>query len=174
MNADDNPVQPFGPVLTGWHPIGNVTLALDRLHPLSDALPNSLQVTFPQKATGEVGFLNTGWWGMDVLPGLYDASFYVNAVESMYANKTTTFTISLRSNATGETFASSQIGPVQVDTFRFSELNSTIFNNASAPDSNNTFAITFNAEDVAGQTFYFSLLSLFPETFKGAPRPVLD
>jgi alpha-N-arabinofuranosidase len=163
-------VEPFGPVLTGWHPIGNVSLALDRLHPLSGALPHSLEVTFPVNATGEVGFLNTGWWGMDVSPGKYNASFYVNSVNNTYMAKTTTFTVSLRSNLTGETFASSQIGPVHVDTFRYSELNTTLYNNASAPNGNNTFAITFDAAEVAGQTFYFSLLSLFPETFKGGSK----
>ena len=165
-------MQPFGPVLTGWHPIGNVTLSLDRLHPLSDALPNSLMVTIPAGATGEVGFMNTGWWGMDVSPGHYNVSFYVNAVNNTYMTKATTFTASLRSNLTGETFASSQIGPVQIDTFRYSELNTTISNKASAPNGNNTFAITFDAAEVGGQTFYFSLLSLFPETFKGESWPM--
>ena len=124
-------------------------------------------VTIPANATGEVGFMNTGWWGMDVSPGMYNASFFVNAVNNTYMDMNTTFTVSLRSNLTGETFASSQIGPCHVDTFRYSELNATIYNNMSAPTGNNTFAITFDGEKVAGQTFYFSLLSLFPETFKG-------
>lgn len=169
VNSNDNPVEPFGPVLTGWHPIGGVSLQLDRLHPLSDALPNSMKVTVPANATGEVGFYNTGWWGMDISPGIYNASFFVNAVNKTYPSQSnmTTFTVSLRSNLTNETFASSQIGPVHVDTFRYSELNTTIYNNATAPNSNNTFAITMDGASVAGQTFYFSLLSLFPETFKG-------
>ena len=37
----------------------------------------------------------------------------------------------------------------------------------AAPNSNNTFAITFDAAEAAGQTFYFDLISLFPPTFKG-------
>ncbi|EXJ76317.1 alpha-N-arabinofuranosidase [Cladophialophora psammophila CBS 110553] len=35
------------------------------------------------------------------------------------------------------------------------------------PNSNNTFAITFDAAEVAGNMYYFSLVSLFPETFNG-------
>lgn len=168
-------MEPYGPSLTGWYPIGNdVTIALDRLHPLSDALPNSLSLTVGKNATGEVGLLNTGWWGMDVTPQTYNASFYVSAVNNTYAaNQTTTFTVSLRSNLTGETWASSTIGPAHVDTFRYMQLNGSIYNNATAPNGNNTFALTFDAEALRGQTLHFSLLSLFPETFKSEPRPHL-
>ena len=36
----------------------------------------------------------------------------------------------------------------------------------SAPNSNNTFAVTMSASEVAGITFYFDLISLFGATFK--------
>jgi alpha-N-arabinofuranosidase len=62
--GSENPIEPFGPVLTGWAPIGGAILSLDRLHPLSEALPTVMQVDIPENATGEVGFLNYGWWGM--------------------------------------------------------------------------------------------------------------
>ena len=64
--GSENPGVPFGPVLTGWQSIGGAILSLDRLHPLSEALPTVMQVTIPANATGEVGFENLGWWGMDV------------------------------------------------------------------------------------------------------------
>ncbi len=167
VDARDNPVELYGTTATGWSPIGNISIALDRLHPLSDALPTSLMVTVPRNTTGMVGVMNTGWWGMDVIPQTYNASFHVNAVNSTYwSNMTTTFTVSIRSNATDEVWAESTIGPVHVDTFRYSNLSTSIYNNATAPDGNNTFTVTFDGEAMSGQTFYFSLFSLFPETFK--------
>ena len=38
-------------------------MSLDRLHPLSTALPIVMQIDIPENATGEVGFLNYGWYG---------------------------------------------------------------------------------------------------------------
>lgn len=58
--GSENPVEPFGPVLTGYRSIGGAVLSLDILHPLSSALPVVMQVDIPQDATGEVGFLNEG------------------------------------------------------------------------------------------------------------------
>ncbi|KAL1637860.1 hypothetical protein SLS56_000417 [Neofusicoccum ribis] len=168
--SSENPVVPYGPVLTGWAPIGNVRLALDVLHPLSDALPTSLQLDIPANATGEVGFLNYGWWGMDVSPQTYNASFYVSANQPRYLTNQTTFTVSLRSNLTGEVWVSEQIGPVDVPVLGYTQLNASIVNTVKASNSNNTFAVTFDASEVAGQTLYFSMFSLFPETFKDRPN----
>jgi hypothetical protein len=46
------------------------------------------------------------------------------------------------------------------------QFNASIYNNVTAPNGNNSFALTMDASEVAGQTFYFALFSLFPETFK--------
>jgi len=167
----ENPTIPWGPVLTGWAPIGDVRMTLDTLHPLSKALPTVLQVDIPTNATGEVGIQNYGWWGMDVRPQTYTASFYVLANQPRYpANATTGFTLSIRSNLTGETWASTKIPSRRLPVIDYVQLNATIENTATAPNSNNTFAITMNASEVAGQTLYFDLLSLFPETFKDRPN----
>ncbi|KAF2087112.1 glycoside hydrolase family 51 protein [Saccharata proteae CBS 121410] len=166
----ENPIVPYGPVLTGWAPIGDVRMSLDVLHPLSSALPTVMQIDIPANATGEVGFLNYGWWGMDVSPQTYTASFYTLANAPRYLNNETTFTLSLRSNLTGEVFASTTIPPTAVPTLDYVQLNATIESTVTAPNSNNTFAITMNATEVAGETFYFSLISLFPETFKNRPN----
>jgi len=144
-------------------------MSLDRLHPLSTSLPNSMQIVVGQNASGIVGIRNTGWWGMDVSPGRYNASFFVQAVNSTYLSSNTTFTVQLRSNTTGHVLATSTIGEqdMQVDTFKYQQLNVSFYCNTSAPDSNNTFEITFDGNEAQGQTFFFSLFSLFPETFKG-------
>jgi len=83
---------------------------------------------------------------------------------------TTTFTVSLRSNLTGEVFASSQVPDVSVSYIDHTEISTTLHPNASAPNSNNTFVVSFDGETVRGQTYYFSLFSLMPETFMGTPN----
>lgn len=54
--------------LAGYRSIGGAKLSLDYLNPVSDALKTVLRVDIPDDATGEVGFLNEGYWGMDVRP----------------------------------------------------------------------------------------------------------
>ncbi|KAF2431603.1 glycoside hydrolase [Tothia fuscella] len=164
----ENPRLPTGPVLTGWQAIGNVRLSLDKLHPLSDSLPTAMQIDIPKNATGEVGFANHGWWGMDVSPQNFTVSFYVLANAPRKKNSSPTdFNISLRSNTTGEIWATTTAKRIDVPTVDYYQINATIVNTKTAPNTNNTFVITMNATQVAGQTFYFSMFSLFPETFKG-------
>lgn len=64
----ENPVCAWAPTLTAWKSIGGAVLSLDVLNQLSDALTTVMRVDIPQNATGEVGFYNEGWWGMDVRP----------------------------------------------------------------------------------------------------------
>ena len=172
ITGSDNPIEPYQATLERWEPVGNVTLSLDRFHPLSDALPNAMQMTVPVNATGRVGVLNTGFWGMDVVPQTYTGSFYINAVNKTYPpSNTTDITVDIRSNLTDDIWVSKTISSFHIGTFRYAQVNFTLENNATAPNANNTFAITFDAAQVAGQTFYFSLISLFPETFKGEQSP---
>jgi len=105
-----------------------------------------------------------------VSPQQYNVSFNVLGNYPRNQANVTTFTVSLRSNTTGEVFGSSQISNVSVPVIDYTQLSTTIHPNRTAPNSNNSFAITFNGEDVRGQTFYFSLFSLFPETFKDTPN----
>jgi len=168
--SSENPAVPFGPVLTGWQSIGGAMLSLDRLHPLSEALPTAMQVTIPSNVTGEIGFLNYGWWGMDVSPQMYNASFYVLANGPTDAANLTGVDISLRSNLTSDIWISNRIPVQNLSDFRYTQFASTLVNNVTAPNSNNTFAVTFNATEVAGSTFYFSLISLFGETYKNRPN----
>ena len=79
----------------------------------------------------------------------------------------TGFNVSLRSNLTNDVWISNNIPIENLSDFSYTQLSSTLINNITAPNSNNTFAVTFNASEVAGSTFYFSLVSLFPETYNG-------
>lgn len=101
---------------------------------------------------------------MDVRPQTYSASFYVLRPK---LGKPVSFTLSLQSNLTGEIWASSTISGADIPNIDYAQLNATIDNEKTAPNSNNTFSITMNASQVAGQTLYFNLISVFPETFKG-------
>ena len=168
--GSENLENPFASVLTGWDAIGRAQLSLDVLHPLSQALRTVMQVTIPKNATGEVGFRKFGYWGMDVSPQLYNASFYVLANGPTDAANLTGFNVSLRSNLTNDIWTRNHIPVANLSSFSYTQLTSTVVNKVAAPDSNNTFAITFNASEVAGSTFYFSLISLFPETFKNRPN----
>lgn len=44
IQSSENPILPFGPVATGWRGVGNVSLGLTLLHPLSDELPVVLEM----------------------------------------------------------------------------------------------------------------------------------
>lgn len=134
---------------------------------MSSALRTSLELDIPLNATGEVGLLNTGWWGFDIHPQQYNVSFYVLGNFPRDMNTTTTFTVSFRSNTTGQVFASSTISNVNVPYIDFLQLNTTLYPNMTAPDSNNTFVISMDGGATAGRTFYFNLVSVFPETFMG-------
>ena len=168
FTGGDNPIEPYAATLTAWEPIGNITLALDRTNPLSDSLPNSMLVTFPPNVTGPVGFMNTGFWGMDVTPQTYTGSFYIRAEVETYTTSTnmTSITMDLRSNLTDDDIWVQTNKTLSIEIFRYGQVNFTLQNSVSAPNGNNSFAITFDGEQVAGQTFHFALLSLFPETFK--------
>lgn len=164
--SSENPIVPFGPVITGWKPVGDVFIHLTQLHPLSDALPIVLQLDIPVNATGEVGIVNEGWWGIDVRPQTYDASFYCLSNAPRNNGSLSGINVSLRSNLTGETWVTSKIPTTNVSSFQYQHFETQLVNEAMAPNSNNTFAITFDASEVAGNTYYFGLASLFGETYK--------
>ena len=93
-----------------------------------------------------------------------------SGVRQNYGNLTG-INVSLRSNATGEVWATTKI-PVSggLSDFDYTYLSSALVNTVFAPDVNNVFAVTFDAAEVNGSTFYFDLISLFPETFKNRPN----
>ena len=104
---------------------------------------------------------------MDVSPQTYTASFYVLANGPRNTNDNLTgITVSLRSNLTNDVWSSTKIPTGKIDDFDYTFFNTSLVNTVTAPNSNNTFAITFDAAEVAGSTFYFDLISLFPETYK--------
>lgn len=163
----------FPPNLTSWGGIGGASLELVAdAQPLSDALPNSVLVQPAGSANGghwspwgssggsnTIGIYNTGWWGFSVKPQTYTGSFYV---KGDYSGQ---FVASFVSNATGQSLASVSIVSESVSN-SWTQHNFTLVPTAAAPDSNNTFSITFEADKVSGSGLNFNLISVFPPTYK--------
>ncbi|KAL9105728.1 MAG: hypothetical protein Q9227_009141 [Pyrenula ochraceoflavens] len=174
INGPENPILPFAPVMTGWGAIGDVRLSLDMLHPLSPELPVVLEIDIPINATGEVGIVNYGWWGMDVRPRTYNASFYILANAARSNNTLTGIDVKLRSNLTSDVWATSTI-PVTngtISDFDYTQLSAQIENTVTSPYVNNSFSITMDGAAVAGNTFYIGLASLFGETYNDRPNGI--
>ncbi|KAI0006315.1 glycoside hydrolase family 51 protein [Xylariaceae sp. FL0662B] len=148
----------FPATLDAWYPVNGARLSLENLSvPLSKALITSMNVA-GRSGDGLVGFFNDGYWGMDVkVLNTYKGSFWVKGAYNG------SFTVSLQSNITDETYGvvtvESMSSPDQWIEHEF-ELTPT----KDAPNSNNTFSITF---DAAGGSLDFNLISLFPPTYKG-------
>lgn len=122
--------------LDGWVPVKGSTLALQNLsHPLSSALPTSVRVTGHSKRTG---LTNLGWWGIDVQKQKYTGSFYVKG------SYNGAFTATLESQATGEVFASTKIRSKSTRG-GWTQHEFTLFPHKNAPDTKNTFTLTFDA-----------------------------
>ncbi|KAL8377635.1 hypothetical protein RB595_008364 [Gaeumannomyces hyphopodioides] len=147
--------------LKSWKPI-NAALSLRNLSvPLSDALPVSMHVTPPAEGgSGRSGFLNEGFWGMDVKKQKYTGSFWV---KGGYEGK---FVASFQSALTNDVFGSVEIeSKAKGDEWVEHEV--VLVPEKDAPSSNNTFAITFDRAGLKGDSLDFNLISMFPPTYKG-------
>jgi len=146
-------------------------LRLDNLHPLTHSHQTVLALDIPTTAnetSSQVGFENMGWWGIPVTPQTYNVSFFIypDQVRNQY-NPSTSITVSLRSNITGEIWASTVVPAQSWNVVNYTFVSAQIVNTVTAPDSNNTLAITFDSVAASGQTYFFDQISLFGETFKG-------
>lgn len=86
----------------------------------------------------QVGFSNDGYWGMDVKVQPYAGSFWVKGA---YEGS---FTASLQSNLTGEVFGSTEI-KAKTSPSEWVEHEFKLTPTKNAPNSNNTFSLTFDA-----------------------------
>jgi alpha-N-arabinofuranosidase len=159
-----------GPTITGYRPVGETYLRLDNLHPLTHSHPTVLALDIPTTANQSseaVGFQNEGWWGIPVSPQTYTVSFYVypDQVRNQF-NPSTSITVSLQSNLTGEVWASTVISAQSWNVVNWTYVEAQIVSKVSPPNSNNSLAITFDSVAANGQTYYFDQISLFGETFK--------
>ncbi|KAF2265364.1 glycoside hydrolase [Lojkania enalia] len=154
------------PVSTAhYFPINGANLSIQFLdEPLSKALPASMRVArtgnSSPSTTGEIGFKNEGYWGMDIRKQKYMGSFWVKGAYNG------SFTASLQSDLVYEVFGSVQVHSRAVDD-QWTEHEFELVPEKDAPTSNNSFAITFDPKGTKNGSLDFNLISLFPPTYKG-------
>lgn len=154
----------FPTSLAGWQPMGDAQLSIKNLStPLSKQLPSSMNVkaSHGRGKSDSVGFANSGWWGFDVRRQEYRGSFYVKGqYDGVF---TASFQSALGKN---ETYATTKIRS-KAQKNKWIQHEFTLAPRRDAPNSNNTFAITFDPKGVKGDGLDFNLISLFPPTYKG-------
>ncbi len=151
-----------------WSAIGapGAGISLDSSDPLTSANPVSLKLTIPAGAagSGRVGVANAGYWGVPVKPSTsYRVSFYARASTASSGP----LTVDLESDS-GQVWASTTISGVTGDWIRYT---TTLRTGPNAPSSlENRFVISTAGAPAAGQTLWFTLVSLFPPTYDNAPN----
>ncbi|KAL7620599.1 hypothetical protein AAE478_009594 [Parahypoxylon ruwenzoriense] len=147
--------------LDAWHPVNGAQLSLKNLGtPLSDVLVTSMNVAASGNQ-GNVGFYNDGYWGMDIKANKqYRGSFWVKGT---YTGRF--FTASLQSSITGEIYGTTNVESRSVSG-QWTEHEFDLITSKDAPNSSNTFALSFDASGLEDGSLDFNLISLFPPTYK--------
>ncbi|KAI0040453.1 glycoside hydrolase family 51 protein [Auriscalpium vulgare] len=146
-----------------WHAINSSIEVTADYVPLSDVLPNALQLVVPVGSTGPVGVGNEGYWGIHVNSSwTYSASFYYRFPYARPSSPVTA-TISLVST-TGTVFGS--VTTQLAATASWTQASVSLRPSHSAPNIANNFTLTFDGETLADYTINLALFSLFPPTFQ--------
>ncbi|GGA56811.1 hypothetical protein GCM10011507_05170 [Edaphobacter acidisoli] len=138
----------------------HATIAGDKTTGPSSALPHSLKLTVTSAdAHASAGFLNGGYWGIPLHPDTtYHGSFYAKADTDLGP-----ITIRLVSNNTGTVEASTTVAALTSD---WKQYTYTLKTAALTPSSTNHIEFTVQKPGTA----WFSLVSLFPPTYKNTPN----
>jgi alpha-N-arabinofuranosidase len=136
-------------------------IALDPGEPLTGAIGTSLRLDVSQASAGHAaGIANDGYWGIPVRPNTrYRASLYAKAAGGFNGP----IAISIQSSDGLHTFASGQIAKL---TATWAQYELTLQTGSVAPTADARFVLTV---DRPGR-IWFSLVSLFPPTFKDQPN----
>jgi alpha-N-arabinofuranosidase len=136
-------------------------MALDPSTPLNGAIPTSLRVDVTQASAGHVaGVANGGYWGIPVKPNArYRASFFAKAA----AGFTGPITASIQSEDGKTTYATGRIAGV---TSAWKAYDLTLQTDRLTPTAQARYVLTVDRPG----TVWFSLVSLFPPTFKDQPN----
>ncbi|KAG2003346.1 alpha-L-arabinofuranosidase A [Coprinopsis cinerea AmutBmut pab1-1] len=150
--------------LTGWQALNGATIRVIREStPVSSRLPNALQVVFPRGRPGAAGFANTGYAGIKITSGTtYKASFYYRFPNR--SNFNGNLTVRLQT-ANGQVLATANV-PVSGSQTTWNQVTFDLVATATPSSTSNLFSITADGAQAAGQTIHFTMLSLFPPTFK--------
>jgi len=140
---------------------GAARMALDRDTPLNATIPTSLRLDVTQASAGRsAGIANDGYWGIPVKPNTrYRASFFARAAPGFAGG----ITVAIRSDDGRTTFASGRV-PALTSTWKQYEL--TLTTGSAAATTSAKYVLTTDGPG----TVWFSLVSLFPPTFKSQPN----
>ena len=157
----------FGSAWSGighWTLIENgdssATIAVDRTTGPSEALKHSLKLTVTSAdAHSTAGFLNDGYWGIPLHPATtYHGSFYAKSDGDLGP-----ITIRLVNDNTGATEATAAVAALTSD---WKQYTFSLKTGAIAAPSTNHIELTVAHPGTA----WFSLVSLFPPTYKNTPN----
>jgi alpha-N-arabinofuranosidase len=154
-----------GPNLEHWTLIQNgesrANIAIDKTTGPSKAIPHSLKFTVASADPhDEAGFYNTGYWGMALHPSTsYQGSFYAKADSEAIGS----LTIRLVNDQTGAVAASTTVPSLGSSWRRY---DFTLKTGALTPSADNHLEFLVQQPGTA----WFSLISLFPPTYKNEPN----
>ncbi|KAG0151547.1 hypothetical protein CROQUDRAFT_36539 [Cronartium quercuum f. sp. fusiforme G11] len=169
-----NPKTDQAGALEAWQAIGGIMLkAIDLSNnlPLSQALPNALEVTIPAGKTGAV--LNSGYWGIKInQQWTYTATFYAKLAKNAVVKCGPKLAVQLISkDQPGTLFVEKNvISPCLDKTWQKFEVK--IRPGQSATNANNAFAIKFTSTSQTNEVVHVTLVNLIPPTFKNRPNGV--
>lgn len=168
--------------LAGWLASNSTIAVVAETSPISSALPNALELTFPAGAVSGVGFVNTGNSGEELLllSGysmkfiLSSAGFHIATQTQHKASFSYRFPTSV--NFRGSlivtlqdgvgTILASQSVPISGSQTTWKAVQVTLSTNIVSGSDANLFGISVEGEGNA-KALRFAMLSLFPPTFKG-------
>ncbi|KAL4267014.1 glycosyl hydrolase 51 family protein [Pleurotus pulmonarius] len=158
--------------LNAWSAIngGQISVVADSV-PVSNSLPNSLRFNVPTGSTGQVGFANSGFFGMKVVASsTYKGSFFVKfpTASSFRGN----LIVGLRTTS-GSTIVSQSV-PIRGSTTSWQQINVSLTPRTTPPSTDNQFFVTIDGAAASGQTINFAMFSLFPPTFKNRANGMRD
>src|SRR6476646_10534523 len=137
------------------------TMALDPKEPLNTTIGTSLRLDVTQASTGHAaGITNEGYWGIPVKPNTrYRASFYAKAAPGF----TGPIAVSIQSDD-GRTIYATKTVTGLTSVWKQYEL--TLETDKVTPTAKARYVLTVDRPG----TVWFSMVSLFPTTFKGQPN----
>jgi alpha-L-arabinofuranosidase len=156
----DNPQNPVN-----WSVVkyggGEGTIALENNPVPNTALTMALKLDASSLAASQrVGIANEGYWGIPVKPDTtYRASFYAKAGSNFKGP----LTVALETNDGKTTFATAQVSQISQEWKKFT---ATLKTGKVTPSTTNRFVISTGSPG----TVWFSLVSLFPPTYKNRPN----
>jgi alpha-L-arabinofuranosidase len=136
---------------------GDASIALEYSPVPNTALTTALKFDAAALEPGQrAGVANEGYWGIPVKPNTtYRASFYAKASSGFKGP----LTVAIESNDGKTVFAKADVGNISSDWKKFT---ATLKTGSLTPSTTNRFVISTSAPG----TLWFSLVSLFPPTYK--------